>query len=192
MQAFLLVNLGMFFLIFLFFSYSSYFSRSNPQAYMPLSPFMTAAGITIGFWVAFEVLKIVNLSLGNAALSIVEFWMYRGLFIIFWIALLLGYLALLVKLVSQNQLRKPTTVEPPVVAAKSPKAKAGRVHRLYRSGNDKILGGVCGGIAEYFAIDPTIIRLLWIVLTLMGWGSGIILYIILWIIVPRNPSHKWD
>lgn len=55
--------------------------------------------------------------------------------------------------------------------------------RLYRSTKDKILGGVCGGVAEYFDVDPTIVRLIWILLTL-AWGAGLLLYIIAWIIVP--------
>jgi phage shock protein C len=59
--------------------------------------------------------------------------------------------------------------------------------KLYRSANDKILAGVCGGIGEYFNVDTVIIRLLWVVFTLMG-GAGIIAYIIAAIIVPANPS----
>ena len=55
--------------------------------------------------------------------------------------------------------------------------------RLYRSRKDKIIGGVCGGIAEYFNIDPVIVRLLWIILVLLG-GTGILAYIIALIIVP--------
>jgi len=65
-----------------------------------------------------------------------------------------------------------------------------KVKRLYRSGKEKILGGVCGGIAEYFNVDPTIIRILW-VLFVFGFGSGILAYIIAWIIVPKNPTHTW-
>ena len=62
--------------------------------------------------------------------------------------------------------------------------------RLYRSGKERVLGGICGGIAEYFNVDPTIIRLLWI-LFVFGFGAGILAYIIAWIIIPRNPNHKW-
>jgi len=62
--------------------------------------------------------------------------------------------------------------------------------RLYRSAKGKLLGGVCGGIAEYFNIDPVIIRLLW-VLFVLAYGVGILFYIIAWIIIPRNPKHKW-
>ena len=65
-----------------------------------------------------------------------------------------------------------------------------KVKRLYRSGKEKILGGVCGGIAEYFNVDPTIIKIIWILIVL-GYGAGIIAYIIAWIIIPKNPKHKW-
>jgi len=62
--------------------------------------------------------------------------------------------------------------------------------RLYRSGKKKVLGGVCGGIAEYFNVDPTIIRLLW-VLFFLAYGAGILAYIVAWTIIPKNPKHKW-
>ncbi len=63
--------------------------------------------------------------------------------------------------------------------------------RLYRSGRDRILGGVCGGLGDYFGIDPVIIRLVWVLFSL-AYGSGILAYIAAWIIIPRNPRHKWD
>ncbi len=66
-----------------------------------------------------------------------------------------------------------------------------KIKRLYRSGKERILGGVCGGIAEHFETDPTLIRLLWILLTFISFGAGILFYIIAWIIIPRNPNDKW-
>lgn len=57
--------------------------------------------------------------------------------------------------------------------------------RLYRSCHDRMLAGVCGGIAEYFHIDPTLVRLGWVLFTALG-GSGILAYIILAIIVPSE------
>ena len=57
--------------------------------------------------------------------------------------------------------------------------------RLYRSKKDKIIGGVCGGIAEYFNIDPTIIRILAVIIAL-AYGSGILAYLIAWIIIPEK------
>lgn len=58
--------------------------------------------------------------------------------------------------------------------------------RLYKIEEGKKLEGVCGGIAEYFDTDPTLIRLVWILVTALGWGSGIIAYIIAAIIMPKK------
>ena len=57
--------------------------------------------------------------------------------------------------------------------------------RLTRSSSQKMIAGVCGGIAEYLGWDVTVVRLLWIVLTLAG-GSGILIYLILWLVMPQN------
>ncbi len=59
--------------------------------------------------------------------------------------------------------------------------------RLYLSDTDRKIGGVCGGIGEYFGVDPTLIRLLWIILAFMG-GTGILAYIIAWAIIPQRPK----
>ena len=61
--------------------------------------------------------------------------------------------------------------------------------RLYRSKKDKIIAGVCGGIAEYFAIDPVWVRLIAVLLVFAD-GIGILLYIIAWVLIPENPSQK--
>ena len=55
--------------------------------------------------------------------------------------------------------------------------------RLYRSKNEKMIAGVCGGLASYFHLDPTIIRLVFILL-LFAPPSGILIYLILWLITP--------
>ena len=59
--------------------------------------------------------------------------------------------------------------------------------RLYRSRTDRMLAGVCGGLAEYFNIDPVIIRVITVVAALMALG-GFLAYIILWIVVPEEPA----
>jgi len=63
------------------------------------------------------------------------------------------------------------------------------VRRLYRSKEDKVIGGVCGGIADYFTVDPVWVRLIAILLLILD-GIGFIAYIILWILVPENPKQK--
>lgn len=59
--------------------------------------------------------------------------------------------------------------------------------RLYKSRN-KMLCGVCGGIAEYFDVDPTLIRLAIVFLSIAGVGSGLLAYIIAAIVVPEKPT----
>ena len=63
--------------------------------------------------------------------------------------------------------------------------------KLYRSKKDKMIAGVCGGIAEYFDVDPTLIRLLTVIFVLLG-GAGVVAYIIAWIIIPQTPEQVSD
>jgi phage shock protein C len=58
--------------------------------------------------------------------------------------------------------------------------------KLYRSRSDGKLAGVCAGLAQYFNVDVTLIRVLFVVLAVLG-GSGLILYLAMWIIVPKQP-----
>lgn len=60
--------------------------------------------------------------------------------------------------------------------------------RLYKSNQNKMLDGVCGGIAEYFGMDPTAVRLLWVLFSALG-GSGIIAYIVAAVVIPRDPNQ---
>jgi phage shock protein C len=62
-----------------------------------------------------------------------------------------------------------------------------RVKKLYRSTKNRMLAGVCGGIAEYFELDPTIIRVLFVLLSVFA-GGGILAYIILWLLIPQEPE----
>ncbi len=62
--------------------------------------------------------------------------------------------------------------------------------RLFRSSREKMLGGVCGGLGEYFDVDPTIIRL-GVVIAILGAGLGFFAYLIAWIVIPVNPDHKY-
>lgn len=59
--------------------------------------------------------------------------------------------------------------------------------KLYRSNKNKMICGVCQGVAEYINMDPTVVRLLWVLLSLWG-GIGIVLYIVAAIIMPVKPE----
>ena len=59
--------------------------------------------------------------------------------------------------------------------------------KLYRSQKEKMVAGVCGGLGEYLDLDPTLIRIIWVVITLMG-GAGLLAYLVMWIVVPLEPD----
>ena len=61
--------------------------------------------------------------------------------------------------------------------------------RLYRADKDYVFGGVCAGFADYFAIDVTLLRILWLVLTLFN-GVGGVIYVICLVLIPKNPEHE--
>ncbi len=58
--------------------------------------------------------------------------------------------------------------------------------KLYLSDKDRKIAGVCGGLAEYFGIDSTIVRILWALAVVVSYGTGFILYLVFWLIVPRE------
>jgi phage shock protein C len=62
---------------------------------------------------------------------------------------------------------------------------------LLRSSKNKVIAGVCGGLGEYFELDPVLFRLLFVAVTLLG-GSGVLIYIILWLVIPEDTSKGKD
>jgi len=63
------------------------------------------------------------------------------------------------------------------------------VKKLYRSNDQRILAGVCGGLGEYFSTDPTIVRLLFVAFALVA-GGGLLLYLVLWLLIPQAPTAE--
>jgi len=62
-------------------------------------------------------------------------------------------------------------------------------NKLYRSSNDKMIAGVCAGLGERFKLDPTMVRLAFALLFFLG-GHGLLIYLILWIIMPPAPANR--
>jgi phage shock protein C len=60
--------------------------------------------------------------------------------------------------------------------------------QLYRSKNNRMLGGVCAGLGEHLDVDPTVIRLIWAVVSVLSIGTGIFIYILAWIIIPEEDT----
>jgi phage shock protein C len=59
--------------------------------------------------------------------------------------------------------------------------------RLYRSRTDQMVGGVCAGLAKFFGLDPTVMRLIFLFLFFLG-GNGLLIYLILWVVIPLEPA----
>ena len=64
--------------------------------------------------------------------------------------------------------------------------------KLYLSDTDKKLGGVCGGLGEYFDKDPTLVRVVFILGILCSFGFGVLAYLLMWLIIPRRPAGMED
>lgn len=184
---FLFFNIGAFILIFLFSSALTHFSRYCRTGRVLLSPLSSAFGITVFFWIASSIMLIDGGITTSPVIYAVAQYMKSNLMGIFLFFLMLGYFFLLIQLIVRELITKPYHR---ITEMEQRHISNSRVKRLYRSGNDRIIGGVCGGIAEYFGVDPVPIRLIWVILALAG-GSGVLLYMIAWLIIPRNPNHRW-
>lgn len=60
--------------------------------------------------------------------------------------------------------------------------------QLYRSNNNRMVGGVCGGLGEFFGMDPTVFRLLFVFGVLFGWGAMLVVYLVMLVVVPEEPG----
>jgi len=69
--------------------------------------------------------------------------------------------------------------------AKMEKSKKFKGKRLFRSKN-RMVAGVCAGLGEYLGVDPTIIRLLWVIFSFFSFGAGVLAYLIAWVIIPEK------
>ena len=97
-----------------------------------------------------------------------------------------------VKTASKMNAKSETSAEGGWVSTEPPLQQQQYHHpyrKLYRSREDKWLGGVAGGFAKYFNVDPVIARLLWVIVILATCGAGIIGYILFWLFVEKEPEH---
>jgi len=59
--------------------------------------------------------------------------------------------------------------------------------RLYRSRDNRMIGGVCAGLGEYIGMDPTVVRLIFVVGALLGFGSLVLVYLVMLLVIPEEP-----
>lgn len=62
--------------------------------------------------------------------------------------------------------------------------------RLYRSSSNRMIGGVCAGLSQYFGVDPTLVRLFFVFAVVLGWHIFLLVYFVLLIIVPEEPVEQ--
>lgn len=177
---FLSNNIAIFFGLMLLFNYWSYLSSGRGKSFGFLSPLMTALSVIVAIWILANIVLLANIELGFGILDRISGKALNNFRSIILIIVLLSLLFMLFRDGYKNK-------------KFNGKHRVDRgMRRLYRSGRDKLLGGVCGGFGEYFDVDPVLVRIIWVILAFASFGSAILIYIILWILIPRNPGEQWD
>jgi phage shock protein C len=141
--------------------------------------------------VAITILEIItthfNLPLVDTFIDLFEILIFPLAVLI----LLLGYVGIITSFKNEKTPKKSIDQTSTEESIKKETGGQREYKRLYRSGKDRILGGVLGGLAEYLNVDPTIIRILYILLLFASVGFIILAYLIGWMLIPRNPNHTW-
>ena len=180
------------FLFMLFSSYITYFSRHYQSWFKWISPIGNSISFVIGFWFFIRVVEIINNSVNSGLIS--WFLSISDIFIIVvaFLIVFISYVVLFVTMMTPQIISDLKPSKKPTTSIKQKKSKETDIKRLYRSGRNKIIAGICGGFSEYLQIDVTIIRVILVIVFLITFGFIIIAYLILWIIIPRNPKHEWN
>lgn len=183
---FLGANLLLFFLVFLLAFFFGYYTRKFPRETAMVSPLVTAVIVTFVLWVVSNIFRLLGESRADDFLKAMGDMVASVLYIIFLLILLLGYIGVIMKAGRFGNPSPPVDVPPiPPTATQTTTYAPGR--RMVRSNRDKIIFGVCGGMAEYLDTDPFLVRVLWVVGTLLTSGVLILAYVILAMIMPKAP-----
>ncbi|MEM0492723.1 MAG: PspC domain-containing protein [Candidatus Thermoplasmatota archaeon] len=183
------------FIFILFFSFSSYLSRRYSRRARWVSPVLSAIGLFIVLWLLIKILNIIENRLNVSFLSVIISVLDSILILLVVLVLIVGYLVLLYSYIirrytkcssSGDREERANDYKDELVSDDE------EYKRLYRSGRERVLGGVCGGIGEYLRIDPVTVRLIWFVGVFLTVGVLFFVYFVFWIIIPRNPKHEWN
>ena len=185
---FLMDYLLIFFGLMLFFNYSSYVNREFGGYFSWIHPFISSVGVVIFLWFLAEVFIVFDGETDIGLIAGLARWVQVNLLIIFALVVLLSYIKRLSWTGARHERERIATE----YHEDYPGGETSDVKRLYRSGRDKLLGGVCGGIGDHLNIDPVIIRIIWVVGAFASFGTAVILYMILWILIPRDPRDRWE
>lgn len=176
-----------FFLIFLLAFFFGYYTRKYPRESAMASPLVTAIIVTFVLWVVSNVFTLLGESQPDDFLMAMGDMVSSVLYIIFLLILLLGYIGVIMKAGRFGVPPQNVNVPPVPPAPSTQQAPYAPGKRMGRSNRDKIIFGVCGGMAEYLDTDPFLVRVLWVVGTILTSGVLILAYLILAIITPKYP-----
>lgn len=144
-----------------------------------LKPLATATAVAFSLWLAFSVFDILGRVYEIDALGSLADLVRMILPIIFILLLVIGYALVISRGLERRAKQKvPSGPIPP--------------RDLYRSGRERLLGGVGGGIAEYADTDPRVIRVFLILFTAATLGIFALMYLVLWMLLPRDPNDQWE
>lgn len=177
--SFLVSNLFIFFLAALLFGYMFMLTPLNPKGIVLLRPLATATVVTFSLWLAFGIFDILGRVYEIDALGSLADLVLIVLPMIFILLLVIGY-----ALVFSRELERRVKQKTPSAVKPS--------RNLYRSGKERILGGVGGGFAEYVEMDPRVIRVFFLLSAAITLGVFALLYMVLWMLLPRNPFDDWS
>ena len=179
-----------FLIIFFLSSYSHYFSKKI-KPFRFVSPLIGAIVFVVWFWVAVKILAIIATQFDLALVHTFTDFFEALIFPLAVLILLLGYIGVGTSSKQESYSQQSRNENSNSELGIDQNSDQVGYKRLYRSGKDRILGGVLGGLAEYLNVDPTIIRILCILLFFASVGFIVLAYFVGWIIIPRNPEHQW-
>ena len=172
-------------------SFSNYYTKKyTPFRY--ISPIIGTMVFIFWFWIAINILSILGSSWNRPFFSQLSNFLDILLIPIACLILLLGYVGVLTSSKPKTTHTVHTSDEGESHEEKPSETKKDTDYkRLYRSGKNRMVAGVLGGFAEYLGIDPTLLRVVSVILLIASLGFMILAYLVSWIMIPRNPMHKW-
>lgn len=187
---FLIDHLAAIFLVLLILSLGNYATRRKMKGIELLEPLLMATGVAFALWLALNLVRIIVVEYDLSQ----DFLTTETIWLIVLVVFMVLFITTSVLAYSEEYHRGRNNHQGwqnPAHHSQPNHQNHTGMKGLYRSNRDRFLGGVCGGIAEYFSIDPTIIRIVWVALFFVSLGTAILAYVILWIVVPRDPDHHW-
>lgn len=189
-RGFLEPLLLLFLAVFLLSSYSQYLTKKI-KPFRFISPIIGAIIFIVWFWVAINILSILSMTFDLAMVQKFTDLFEALIFPIAILILLVGYLGVILSTKQTDVPKNDNNHQINGQLSSQQKRENNEYKRLYRSGKDQLVGGVLGGLAEYLKVDPTIIRVLYILLLFASFGFMVLAYLIGWMLIPRNPNHHW-